>query len=113
MLPTTTYLGVLGYLLDESIQRVTTDVLNLVDITEVESNRLNDLLKLIRPLEEIFRMDPEQVSNDNTSVFALALTRQSHRPLLRTYPTGSSSAIRPNCCKQIWSTFCTFTTTGP
>lgn len=81
MLPTTTYLGVLGYLLDESVQRVTTDVLNLMDITEVESNRLNDLLKLIRPLEEIFRMDPEQVRNDYSSVFALPLICQSHQRL--------------------------------
>ena len=58
-----TYLSVMGYLLDETVQRISTHVLNLMDITEVESNRLNDLIQLIKPLEEIFVLDSGQVSH--------------------------------------------------
>jgi hypothetical protein len=61
-LPTTTYLSVLGYLLDEAVFRITTDILEMRDITETESERINELLKPIRPLEEIFIVEAGQVS---------------------------------------------------
>ena len=61
-MPTTTYLIVLGYILDETIQTISAEILALQDITEEESTRLNVLLGLIYPLEEIFVIHPGQVS---------------------------------------------------
>lgn len=63
MLPTTTYLTVIGYLLDEAVQRITDDILDLRDITELESERINDLLKPIRALEDAFTVQQGQPSN--------------------------------------------------
>lgn len=65
MLPTTTYHIVLGYLLDEAVSRITSDILELQDITETESERLNELLKPVRSLEEVFVVDPSHVSDPN------------------------------------------------
>ncbi|ORX34895.1 hypothetical protein BD324DRAFT_682822 [Kockovaella imperatae] len=62
VLPETTYLLVLGYLLDETIQKISGDILALQDITEVESTRLSELLRVIYPLEEIFVLNPGQPS---------------------------------------------------
>jgi len=63
VLPTTTYLAVIGYLLDEAVLRITSDILDLRDITEVESERINDLLKPIRGLEDVFTVQEGQPSN--------------------------------------------------
>ncbi|KAK4683475.1 hypothetical protein P7C73_g6781, partial [Tremellales sp. Uapishka_1] len=63
VLPTSTYLSVTGYLLDYSVSRIATDILALDDITEIESNRLNELCKLLHPLESLFILQPEQVSS--------------------------------------------------
>jgi len=52
---------VLGYLLDEAITRIIGDIVDLQDITEIESNRLNEVLEPVRTLEEIFVSEPGQV----------------------------------------------------
>ena len=62
VLPTSTYLTTLGYLLDEAITRIIGDIVDLQDITEIESNRLNEVLEPIRTLEEVFAEAPGQVS---------------------------------------------------
>ncbi len=62
VLPSTTYISVLGYLLDTSVQRISSDILALADITELESNRLHDLVKLLQPLEALFVTQPDQVN---------------------------------------------------
>ncbi|ORY30834.1 hypothetical protein BCR39DRAFT_528539 [Naematelia encephala] len=62
VLPIGTSLDVLGYLLDTVVSKVSSDLLALEDITEIESNRLNDLIKLLMPLESIFLIDPTQPS---------------------------------------------------
>ena len=54
-------MSVLGYLLDTAVQRISSDILALVDITEIESNRLHDLNKLLQPIEALFVLQPEQV----------------------------------------------------
>ena len=94
MLPATTYLIVLGYLLDETVQKLSADILGLQDITEVESTRLSDLLKMIYPLEEIFILEPGQVSDhthrgSNTDPISLPLSS-------RRFPIGSNSATSPS-----------------
>lgn len=61
VLPTTIYMIVLGYLLDEAVTRIVSDITDLQDITEIESNRLNEVLEPIRTLEEIFIVEPGQV----------------------------------------------------
>ena len=61
VLPTTTYLAVLGYLLDTSVQRIASDILALPDITETESSRLDELAKILHSLEAIFVLEPGQV----------------------------------------------------
>jgi centromere/kinetochore protein ZW10 len=63
VLPMTTYLSALGYLLDCAVQRISSDILALPDITEVESNRLNELVKLLHPLEQVFVSEPDQPSS--------------------------------------------------
>lgn len=50
----TTYLSVMGHLVDFTVERISSDILALQDITESESNRLNDLVKLLQPLEAVF-----------------------------------------------------------
>ncbi len=62
MLPTTTYISVLGFLLDTAVQWISSDILGLEDITEIESNRLHDLVELLQPLESLFVLQPDQVS---------------------------------------------------
>lgn len=52
----------LGYLLDTAVQRISGEILSLVDITEIESNRLHDLVKLLQPLEALFVLQADQVS---------------------------------------------------
>jgi len=62
VLPTTTYISVLGFLLDTAVQWISSDILGLEDITEIESNRLHDLVELLQPLESLFVLQPDQVS---------------------------------------------------
>lgn len=62
MLPTTTYISVLGFLLDTAVQWISSDILGLEDITEIESIRLHDLVELLQPLESLFVLQPDQVS---------------------------------------------------
>lgn len=56
-----THFEVIGYLLDTVVHRISTDILSLPDITEVESNRLHDLIGLVIPLEAMFVLEPGQV----------------------------------------------------
>jgi len=62
VLPTTTYISVLGFLLDTAVQWISSDILGLEDITEIESTRLHDLVELLQPLESLFVLQPDQVS---------------------------------------------------
>jgi hypothetical protein len=62
VLPTTTYISVLGFLLDTAVQWISSDILGLEDITEIESIRLHDLVELLQPLESLFVLQPDQVS---------------------------------------------------
>lgn len=49
----------MGYLIDVVVQRISEEVLALQDITEVESEKLDELLRRLHPLEEVFKgMDP-------------------------------------------------------
>jgi centromere/kinetochore protein ZW10 len=59
----TTYLSVLGHLVDFAVERISSDILALQDITESESNRLNDLVKLLQPLEAVFVTEQGQPSS--------------------------------------------------
>jgi hypothetical protein len=61
VLPASTLDVFLGYLVDSLVQIISSDILALQDITELESNRLTDLLELVHPLENLFR------SSTNTS----------------------------------------------
>ncbi|WWD22883.1 hypothetical protein CI109_107378 [Kwoniella shandongensis] len=57
VLPRSKQLEVLGYLVTALIARISDDILSLDDITEVESNRLTELLRLVYPLENLFGDD--------------------------------------------------------
>ncbi|KAK6904986.1 hypothetical protein I203_105805 [Kwoniella mangroviensis CBS 8507] len=57
VLPSSKHLEFISHLVTTLTQRLMNDVLTLGDITEVESNRLTDLFKLVYPLEHIF--EPE------------------------------------------------------
>ncbi|WWC97277.1 hypothetical protein V866_004156 [Kwoniella sp. B9012] len=57
VLSSSKHLEFISHLVTTLTQRLTNDILTLGDITEVESNRLTDLFKLVYPLEHIF--DPE------------------------------------------------------
>ncbi|KAG8983078.1 hypothetical protein FRB93_007669 [Tulasnella sp. JGI-2019a] len=48
------YLEATGYLVEEILSRIIGDITSLRDIPEMESHRLNELLKLISPLEDLF-----------------------------------------------------------
>ena len=61
VLPMTTYISMMGYLIDEIVRRISGDILELQDITEIESNRLEKLLKRLHPFEEVFILEPGQV----------------------------------------------------
>ncbi|RSH89597.1 hypothetical protein EHS25_002148 [Saitozyma podzolica] len=63
VLPMTTYLSVMGHLVDFAVERISSDILALQDITESESNRLNDLVKLLQPLEAVFVTEQGQPSS--------------------------------------------------
>jgi hypothetical protein len=62
VLPKTTYLSVMGYLVNVVITYVTDAILSQQDITEEESNHLNELLRTLHPLEELFVLEAAQVS---------------------------------------------------
>ncbi|WVQ85149.1 hypothetical protein IAT38_007314 [Cryptococcus sp. DSM 104549] len=49
-----TRLEILGYLVTHLISRMSEAVLSIGDITEIESNRLTELLRLVYPLENLF-----------------------------------------------------------
>ncbi|WVQ64596.1 uncharacterized protein L199_002763 [Kwoniella botswanensis] len=57
VLSSSKHLEFISHLVITLTQRLTNDVMTLGDITEVESNRLTDLFKLVYPLEHIF--EPE------------------------------------------------------
>ncbi|WVW81452.1 hypothetical protein I302_103446 [Kwoniella bestiolae CBS 10118] len=57
VLPSSKRLEITSYLTSSLIHRLTNDVLGLEDITEVESNRLTELFKLVYPLEHLFDGD--------------------------------------------------------
>lgn len=48
------YYNVMGYLVDVVVERISAEVLALQDITEAESEKLNELLRVLHPLEKIF-----------------------------------------------------------
>lgn len=62
VLPLSTYFTLLGHLLDTIVQSITADILSFSDITESESNRLDDLVKILHPLESLFVVESGQVS---------------------------------------------------
>jgi hypothetical protein len=74
VLPKTTYLSVMGYLVNVVITYVTDAILSQQDITEEESNHLNELLRTLHPLEELFVLESGQVSLIHHASFALADT---------------------------------------
>lgn len=53
-MPASAYYPTLGYLIDTTVKRISAEVLALPDITEVESEKLDELLKVLQPLEDIF-----------------------------------------------------------
>ncbi|KAK8844568.1 hypothetical protein IAR55_006415 [Kwoniella newhampshirensis] len=57
VLPRSKRLEMLEYLVTAFITRISEDILSLDDITEVESNRLTELLRLVYPLENLFSDD--------------------------------------------------------
>ncbi|KAE8540537.1 hypothetical protein D1P53_003486 [Cryptococcus gattii VGV] len=54
VIPQSSRYEILGYLLTHLTSRISASVLSLVDITEIESNRLTELLRLVYPLESLF-----------------------------------------------------------
>lgn len=52
----------MGYLVNVAISSVTDAILAQQDITEEESNHLNELLRTLHPLEDLFIIEPGQVS---------------------------------------------------
>lgn len=52
----------MGYLVNVVITYVTDNILSQQDITEEESNHLNELLRTLHPLEELFVLEAGQVS---------------------------------------------------
>ncbi|KGB79864.2 hypothetical protein CNBG_5702 [Cryptococcus deuterogattii R265] len=54
VIPQSSRYEILGYLVNHLTSRISTSVLSLVDITEIESNRLTELLRLVYPLESLF-----------------------------------------------------------
>lgn len=61
-MPTTTFLSVMGYLVNVAITYITDAILSQQDITEDESIQLTELLRTLHPLEELFILEPGQVS---------------------------------------------------
>ena len=62
VLPQTIYHTVMGYLLDQVLVQIIDDILDMTDITETESERINDVLKPIRKLDQIFVLEEDQPS---------------------------------------------------
>lgn len=52
----------MGYLVNVSITYITDAILSQQDITEDESIQLTELLRTLHPLEELFILEPGQVS---------------------------------------------------
>jgi hypothetical protein len=85
----------MGYLVNVAISTVTDAILAQQDITEEESNHLNELLRTLHPLEELFVLEAGQVCRPVLG-FVYPLIN-SHPVLLSTFTAGSSFAISPNC----------------
>ncbi|RXK40688.1 hypothetical protein M231_01939 [Tremella mesenterica] len=63
MLSTPTWSLIMGYLIDCVVKRISTEVLELRDIPEIESERINELCKSLHTLEEIFMISPGEPSS--------------------------------------------------
>ncbi|WWC85501.1 uncharacterized protein L201_000365 [Kwoniella dendrophila CBS 6074] len=57
VLPSSKHLEMISYLITSLIKQLTNNVLDLVDITEIESNRITELFKFVYQLEHIFDHD--------------------------------------------------------
>jgi centromere/kinetochore protein ZW10 len=57
----------MGYLVNVAITYATDAILSQQDITEEESNHLNELLRTLHPLEELFVLEPGQVSSPSAN----------------------------------------------
>lgn len=53
----------MGYLVNVAITYITDAILSQQDITEDESIQLTELLRVLHPLEELFILEPGQVSH--------------------------------------------------
>lgn len=60
----------MGYLVNVVITYVTDAILSQQDITEEESNHLNELLRTLHPLEELFVLESGQVNLIHHASFA-------------------------------------------
>lgn len=67
VLPRSTHTEILGELASTLIARMTDQILALEDITEVESNRLTELLKAVQTLEGLFVGVSADVEQDDTA----------------------------------------------
>jgi len=62
ILSTHLFLSALGSILDAVLARILHEIIALQDITTKESHRLNEICKMIHPLEELFVEEPGMVS---------------------------------------------------
>lgn len=96
----------MGYLVNVSIAYITDAILSQQDITEDESIQLTELLRTLHPLEELFILEPGQVSPlVSLHLFPVALVpcesgtvtdQNSRQALWSTYMAGSNSVIYKN-----------------
>lgn len=62
ILTKTTYFQAIGTLVDDTLARVIEDITSLRDIPELESHRLNELLRILTGLEDLFVEGENSVS---------------------------------------------------
>lgn len=62
ILTRTAYLHATGAVVDDILARMIEEITSLPDIPELESHRLNDLLKILNPLEGLFAEGENSVS---------------------------------------------------
>jgi hypothetical protein len=72
------------------------DILALSDITEVESQRLSEICRILHALEGLFIDDPEQVRVSASAASAPYSYRCSPPSLSHAFPHGLSSHIFPS-----------------
>ena len=101
----------MGYLIDCIVERISEEILALADIPEVESGRLNELLKSLHVLEQVFVLAPSEVSFHLQYNRVIKLISSRRQLWLRPH-TGSSFVIFQNCYKRALWTLPTCTRRG-